>query len=457
MESDDIWDNKPLDATPNTMMKDLNPALNLRTRMEQTLPGELLRALRKLGRAGDRLDFGVYAVGGFVRDLVLRRKTLDIDVAVEGRDGAVRLAREFSRQTGIGLQIYPRFQTATLLLPGGSRIDLATTRVEHYPRPAALPEIRPGTLAQDLSRRDFSINTLALNLHPRRLGVLIDHFGALSDIHQRKITVLHPASFVDDPTRIFRALRLEQRLEFRLSRDTSKLLQAALWADMFSRLSGSRLLAEIKYCLSLDQVAPLLSRMSNLHVLPAIHPSLRWTREAFRAIKGTQAGLAWFQHMRLPERYPDFEPWIALFLTLTSPLRSDELESFIRRLQVDRQTREKILRSTLSAPILKRLGTARRIPPSSIYRLLSPLSPEVLISAGARSRSETARKRIRRYLSRLIFVEIGIDGTDLKKLGLPPGPVYREILDRLHAQKLDGRLRSRKTALDWVKKKYHND
>lgn len=437
-------------------MKTPNPGTNLHARMEQALPDTLLRTLRKLGRTGDHLGFGVYAVGGFVRDLVLRRKTLDIDVVVEGRDGAVRLARECSRQTGLGLQIYPRFQTAALILPEGYRIDLATTRIEHYPRPAALPEIRPGTLTQDLSRRDFSINTLALNLHPRRLGILIDHFGALSDIRERKITVLHPASFIDDPTRIFRALRLEQRLGFKLSRDTRRLLQIALQVDMLSRLSGSRLLAEIKYCLSLNRVGPLFSRMNQLGALPAIHPSLRWDREVSRTVQGTLAGLAWFRHTRFPERYPDFDPWIALFISLASPLRAGELESFIRRLQMDRQTREKILQSKRAGPILKRLGTTRRMPPSRTYRLLSPLSAEVLLSLGARSRSKSARRRIRRHLSRLIFTEIGIDGTNLKKLGIPPGPVYREILDRLLAQKLDGRLRSRKSQLEWVKKKYRH-
>ena len=248
--------------------------------------GDLLRrlpvlpVLRDAGICAEEMGFGAYAVGGLVRDLFLQRKTLDVDVVIEG-DG-IAFASRFSADYGAHLTIYKRFKTANLVFPDGFKVDVATARTEVYEHPAALPLVMPGSIRDDLFRRDFSINTLATCLNPDRFGELLDPFRAVDDIEGKLIRVLHEKSFVDDPTRIFRAARFEKRFDFRMEDVTGRCVSDAVSAGLIERLSGYRIASELRLILQEEDPLPILQRLEELGVLS----SVARRREKHKEVRG---------------------------------------------------------------------------------------------------------------------------------------------------------------------------
>ncbi|MDD5723276.1 MAG: hypothetical protein PHY29_06000 [Syntrophales bacterium] len=228
-----------------------------------------LPVLRDVGICAEEMAFDAYAVGGLARDLFLQRETLDIDVVIEG-DG-IAFASRFSADHGAHLTIYKRFKTATLVFKDGFKIDVATARTETYDRPAALPLVRPGSIKDDLFRRDFSINTLAACLNPGRFGDLLDLFSAMKDIEAKLIRVLHERSFVDDPTRIFRATRFEKRFDFSIEDNTGTLIRDAVSAGLVERLSGYRIASELRLILQEEDPLPIVGRLEDLGVISSIN------------------------------------------------------------------------------------------------------------------------------------------------------------------------------------------
>ena len=208
----------------------------VRNLLQETLPEDVNKALSLIGEVADEAGFPVYLVGGIVRDLFLRVPNLDVDVVVEG-DG-ITFAGMLLKKTGGRMKTHLKFGTAVVMLPGGLKIDIATARLEYYESPAALPTIELSSIKKDLYRRDFTINTLAVRLNKNRYGELIDFFSGLRDIKERTIRVLHSLSFVEDPTRVLRAIRFEQRFDFRLSKHTQSLVKSAVNMKLFDRLSG---------------------------------------------------------------------------------------------------------------------------------------------------------------------------------------------------------------------------
>src|SRR6185295_6671142 len=197
------------------------------------IPGRPLHLLKRIGRLADERGVAVYLVGGVVRDLLLKREILDLDLTVEG-DG-MAFARLVADRYGAGLAVFERFATARLAFPDGLKMDIATTRRESYAQPAVLPTVQPASIEEDLFRRDFTINAIAVQLNPHQFGSVFDPCGGQGDLRVRTIRVLHSGSFQDDPTRIFRAIRFEQRFGFRLERTTVGLLAQAASKDLIQR------------------------------------------------------------------------------------------------------------------------------------------------------------------------------------------------------------------------------
>src|SRR6185295_10740104 len=195
-----------------------------------------------------RTSVSVYAVGGFVRDLLLGRPNVDIDLVVEG--DAIAFARAFAKENGGRAKVHERFGTAAVVFPDEFKLDVAMARTEYYKHPSALPTVQPSSIKEDLFRRDFTINALALRLNADRFGELIDFYGGQRDLKERTIRVLHSRSFIDDPTRVFRAVRFEYRFGFRLGKETLTLIRDAVELGLFHRLSGTRLLEELILLLS---------------------------------------------------------------------------------------------------------------------------------------------------------------------------------------------------------------
>jgi tRNA nucleotidyltransferase (CCA-adding enzyme) len=245
---------------------------NVRNFMEERFPPEVRDALTIVGEVADETGFPVYLVGGIVRDLFLRVPNFDVDIVVEG-DG-ITFAGLLANKTGGRLRTHQKFGTAVVKLPKGLKIDIATARLEYYESPAALPTVELSSIKKDLYRRDFTINTLAVRLQKKRFGELIDFFGGLRDIKEKTIRVLHNLSFVEDPTRVLRAVRFEQRFDFRISKHTQNMIKTAVAMRLFDRLTGERIYTELVLMFAEAEPIKGLKRMKELDLLKFIHLSL---------------------------------------------------------------------------------------------------------------------------------------------------------------------------------------
>ncbi len=241
--------------------------------MEERLPRRIIELLKSLGEVADSLGYNVYAIGGFIRDLFLKFDNLDIDIVVEG-DG-IKFAQEYAKRFPARIRYHIKFKTAVLIFPDGFKVDVATARSEYYESPAALPVVELSSIKMDLYRRDFTINTLAVKLNPRHFGILIDFFGAQKDLKERSIRVLHNLSFVEDPTRAFRAVRFEQRFGFKIGKLTANLIENAIRIGGIEKLAPKRIFTELQLILSEENPLPVVKRLIDLKLLQAIHPE--WT------------------------------------------------------------------------------------------------------------------------------------------------------------------------------------
>jgi len=408
--------------------------------IEQALPAPLLKVIQQASQTASRMGYSLYFVGGFVRDLLLGTPTLDIDLVVEG--DAIKLARRLSRQIGGRVRSHARFGTAKLIFDETQRdlsvpsIDFVAARSEFYEHPTALPQVERSSIKLDLHRRDFTINTLAIRLDPEHYGELLDFYGGEQDLKDGLIRVLHSLSFVEDPTRMLRAARLEQRLGFKIEERTEELIGNAL--GLLDRVSGERIRHELYLILEESEPEKGLGRLEELGVLAQIHPALRCNDWLSRK----------YQHLRKALDAGDWGPdggeraspihYLAL---LTYRLLSEELETLIERLKIIRDDAARLREASELRPIIPRLAK-RDLPPSAIYRLLAPYSGQSIFLMWVASDSALIRQRLELYHRRLQYVKPEIDGAWLQERGVEPGPIYRQILGALRDARLDGQVSS---------------
>jgi len=262
--------------------------MNLYEDIKNTLPSDLFDLVNQAAAIGDLSNQNVYLVGGAVRDLLLKAPYYDIDLAVDGN--AIILAEKFAAQTGGKIITHALFNTATVKM-GKWSIDFAMLREETYERPGALPTVKPGTLETDLFRRDFTINAMAIDLNKKRYGELIDLYDGVEDLENHIIRVLHPNSFTDDATRIWRAFRYEQRLGFTIESDTKMFLRRDI--KMLLSVGGFRLRHELMMVLQEKEPEKTLLRLDRFRVLNSVHPALRtdkWIESMFKRIRETGKG-----------------------------------------------------------------------------------------------------------------------------------------------------------------------
>jgi tRNA nucleotidyltransferase (CCA-adding enzyme) len=406
--------------------------------------------LRKLGEAGDELNLSVYAVGGFVRDLLLGIDNLDIDITVEG-DG-IFFAERFAERHACRVRSHRKFGTAVLIFPDGRKVDVASTRLEYYESPGALPTVERASLRHDLYRRDFTINTLALCINSDRFGRLTDHFAGQQDIQEKTVRVLHNLSFVEDPTRVFRAIRFEHRLGFHIAPHTEKLIRSAVRMHLLDRLGGERLLNELVQILDEKEPKPAIVRMSSLGLLPYIHPSLKLTPAVERVLHEAGQVMAWFRLLYLDD---PCEQWQVYFLAMFDGLRPDEFGDACRRLAVPGRFAAQL--SSQRGQVLKILDAVKRrlkhpaeVRNSELFAWFNVLSLEMLLYLASRSSSEQVRRFVSLYLTRLRGVVPLLDGNALLALGLLPGPDFGRVKARLQQAKLDGEVEGRDQELQLV-------
>jgi tRNA nucleotidyltransferase (CCA-adding enzyme) len=430
---------------PESLLPDKQRDRNIGSTMRNRLPASLIQLLDEAGRLGASLGHEVYAVGGFVRDILLARPNLDLDLVVEG-DG-VGFAQALAERHGGRVKPHHKFKTAVVVLPGGQRVDVATARLEYYEFPAALPVVELSSIKMDLYRRDFTVNALALHLNPGSFGRLVDFFGAQRDIKERTIRVLHSLSFVEDPTRILRAIRFEQRFSFRIGGQTDRLIRNAVQLNIFDRLSGARLFHELK--LIFEESSPLncLRRMQEFKLLRAILPELELDAPKEEILEELEKVASWYNLLYLE---PKPTPWKLYLLGMTRKMDSPKVVTACDRLSLSGRERREFLQ--LKAFIYQATPelmawNAEGGPLSRLHAILSHMPVESLLFLMARSRTENVRKHISLFLTRLRHVKLDVTGKDLIALGIPTGPQYTAILKRLMAAKLDEEASTRQEQL----------
>lgn len=388
------------------------------------LPPHLRHAADVLIRLADDSSIPLYLVGGPVRDLLLHRPSLDLDFVVEG--DAIALAQRLAADLRFRLVLHPAFGTASLRLDDAT-LDLTTARAETYRRPGALPTIRPSRIGDDLARRDFTINAMALCLTPPQRGVLLDPFAGRSDLRRRLIRTLHHNSFVDDPTRALRAARYAVRLGFCLEDQTLRHLRSAL--HHLDAVSPARIHQEMARILREATPELALLLLQEWGVLSAIYPTLSFDgprAAAFRDLRNLNSTAA-------PAAYWPLLAW-----------NSDEssVPVIVRRLGLTKIQAQ----SVTMAPRVRWLQHGLFWPalrPSEIVAALSPY-PLATLWAFAVMAQGLARQRTLEYLQRLRHIRPALRGGDLQALGVPPGPITGEVLRRLKVAKLDGVVTTRK-------------
>ncbi|HJT20739.1 MAG TPA: hypothetical protein VJ746_09725 [Nitrospira sp.] len=413
----------------------------MRRDLLESLSRPQLRLLRELSRLAEESGISLYLVGGVVRDLLLKRATWDLDLTVEGNGTA--FARAVADRYGAGLAVFERFATARLVLPDGLKVDIASTRSESYPKVAALPVVIPSSLKDDLYRRDFTINAMAIQLNGAAFGTLHDPYQGQRDLRTKTLRVLHDNSFLDDPTRIFRGIRFVQRFGLKWDSKSRRLLKQAAAMNIIDRLSGPRLRNEIFLLLSERDPARTIELIVRLNLLRFLHPQLQYGAKVRRLITALRAVLRRWGKKRPTE--PIDRP-LAYVMALVSDAGRTVACGVADRLQLSSAQRRAVSQAgSVTDRIVEMLSHREAVSPSCVYRVLTGLTPEAIALACAKAaslrgtrRSVRCRRRIARYLKVDRYASIAVTGDDLARLGLPSGPAYREILDRLLDARMDG-------------------
>jgi len=428
------WQARPSDSRAAEMTR----------RMKETLPPGLYALLKLIGQEAEEQSLSVYVVGGFVRDLLLDRPNFDVDLVVE--QDAIALAEQLVRHYGGRIRRHHRFGTAKWILPAPEErgaafpagaglpetIDLVTARTEFYEHPTALPTVERSSIKLDLLRRDFTINTLAIRLDGRHWGELLDFFGGEADLQRGVIRVLHSLSFVEDPTRILRAVRFEQRFGFRMEEQTEALIDDAV--GLLKRVSGARIRHELDLILQEQKPELALQRLDQLRVLETLHPGLRcnsWIQQKFQ----------WLRE-RLSQTEPPEAVERLYFALLLFHQEANVAQALVKRLMLRGQTKTLLQEVDRLKGRLAQLQ-AESLRNSEIAAILRPFRPATLFVVEIAADDPVVSQRIALYRDRLQRIKPHTDGHRLRELGVRPGPRLGAILAALRDAWLDGEIRSR--------------
>ena len=443
---------------------------NLSNRLQTALPAAKLALLREVSQVAYSQRVAVYLVGGFVRDLLMDRPSQDFDLVVEG--DAIALAQALAQQFGGRITSHARFGTAkwhihkpvvrgkldvgfahplSAVTPDlqadlPDSLDFVSARTEFYTYPTALPTVERGSIKLDLHRRDFTINTLALRLDGHHYGELHDYWGGLSDIRHGVVRVLHSLSFIDDPTRILRAVRFEQRFAFRIEKRTLDLLLEA--NSLLGKVSGDRLRHELDHILSELNVVRMMARLQELDLLTVIHPALvwdEWLADRFAFALSNPPGMDW--EIRQIDK-PRFNRELLYILWLLR-LSTDQVLSVCVRLKFSALLGKAIL---LASQLFHHLPELRKAQPSQVAEMLADLPALSIYAVYVAIDDDMVKGQLREYITTLKRIKPTISGDDLRARGLPPGPQYRKILDSLKKAWLDGKVSSREAESELLEK-----
>jgi len=406
---------------------DMSAVANLSNEIKKQLPAELVEFLRLAGEVAQKRSQKLYLVGGVVRDLLLGTENFDLDLVTEG--DAIALAQELAEAIKCKLVTHERFGTAKLTWDNGNA-DLATARSETYAKACALPTVNPSTIRDDLFRRDFTINAMAVALTPDLYGQLLDLYGGLSDLEGKLVRVLHEKSFIDDATRIWRAIRYEQRLNFRMEPETLELVKSDV--GYLENVSGDRIRHELELILNEELPEKVLRRAAELGMLGKLHPGLRadkWLSEKYEQARRWSS--------------PD-SPSIGLYLSLlVYYMESKDVEEFISYLRL-RKSSSRILFDTIDLKAGLEHLASPQVTSGQVYASLIGYATEAVVANIIAAGVPSAVPRLTEFIEKLRYIKPALNGEDLKKLGVAQGPEIKEMLHRLLEARLYGEAATRR-------------
>ncbi len=391
-----------------------------------------------------------------MRDLLLERPNADVDIAVEG-DG-IEFARRLARSLGGRIRAHRKFRTAVVLLPpeilGEApewlvpssepfHVDVATTRTEFYDYPAALPTVEHASIRQDLFRRDFTVNAMAVSLKGDAFGLVIDFFGGLRDLEEGRLRVLHNLSFIEDPTRIFRAIRYENRYGFRMDEQTHSLARACVDMRLVGDLSSARLRDELVALLSERDVTWTLQRLFELGVARQVHPKLATGERTIELIRRLDRLVAEFG------LEAEVVPWRLRLAAVTRNMSHEELFFWTEKLKLRHVDSQVLRKGVVMAPRLREQLDADGMTDWEVYEVLHQVPAEAVLFTLAQTPDGPAAVRLRRFLGEIRHRStLGVDGADLIALGVREGPQVGRILDELRRLRVEGCLDGREVQLE---------
>jgi tRNA nucleotidyltransferase (CCA-adding enzyme) len=423
---------------------------NMAGMLKERLPRKVIAYLKDFGRTADRLGYHAYLVGGLVRDVLLKRENLDVDVVIEG-DG-IRFAHEFAaHHKNVRVRSHKKFGTAVLIFSDGFKVDVATARMEYYESPGAPPIVETSSLKMDLYRRDFTINTLAIRLNHRHYGTLIDYFGAQKDIKERMLRVLHNLSFVEDPTRVLRAIRFEQRFGFQIGKLTLALIKNAVKFNYFKDITGRRLFLELKLMLKEQDPIKAVGRMHQFDLLQAISPEIRLTEEIEGLLEEMRKVIDWYTLLYIEG---PFEPWKVYWHGLTSGLDSPSCSALAEKLgMVDAESRKMLFQRSQATALLDDLYRFKG-DNYLLYTFCNSYDTETLLYLMAKANSEKIKRLLSVYFTKLKGTRIELSGKDLLRMGFQPGPIFKEIFERVLEHRLNGLVKTKQDEINLVKDRF---
>jgi len=413
---------------------------NVKSLLKERLHKDVMALLDSISQIADREKVEVYVVGGFVRDLLLNIQNFDIDLVVEG-DGiafAETLAREFNGRT----KSHDKFGTSVVLLKDRSRIDVATARMEYYSHPGALPKVERSSVKSDLFRRDFTINSMAVKLNGQGAFCLIDYFNGEKDLKDGSIRVLHNLSFIEDPCRIFRAIRFEQRFGFRVGRQTRAFMKSAIKNNLVNQLSGTRLMNELKLLMRESDPMKCIDRMRELSLLYLIVPGIAEGDSHRLVLKKIAGVLTWAKMVPMAKKP---EVWFVYFHALFIAMKEAAFEKAMERLHIPMKIRNRMrLDRGHFVKAKDKFNDGRELKPSEVYDVLSELSIEAVILLLAVCSSDQVNKHAMLYFNQYCsLAKTELTGEDLIGMGMKPGPVFQDVLKTLRDARVNGQVTSR--------------
>jgi tRNA nucleotidyltransferase (CCA-adding enzyme) len=429
---------------------------NLAAELEECLPPANMGLLNVISMIASELQLPIYLVGGFARDLLLESPSLDLDFVVEG--DAIQLAQSLSKKYGGKVTSHRKFGTSKWHLENIRKdlidhnddqsvfdfntlpmtVDLVSARTEFYEKPTALPTVVRGSIKLDLHRRDFTINTMAIRLDGYHFGELYDYWGGLSDLKKKKVRVLHSLSFVDDPTRILRAVRFEKRFNFSIEKRTLELLHQA--RNLLLDVSGDRIRHELDQIFKESQAPEILSRMEELDLFQPIHPEIAWTEKLEKELKSFQSKVP-DENWRFSDKDRKELTLYSAYIIMFSRLETSSVLNICKRLRIKNHLRKNILDANL---LWKKLNKFVEKKPSEIASILEDYSQMVIYSVHQLCDKKDQKITLHQFATHWRWIEPLTDGEKLKEIGLEPGPVFKGILGDLKAAWINGDIKNEK-------------